>query len=186
VNTNSHRARAAIRPPAGYEDYLSRRQAAMMLGLSSEYKVRQFEREGRLAAVRGVMSMAFYPRAQVVALQKELLALVTRPPHRVWTDADLLGRMRQAAREEKDFGPVDLVIETGISIARAERVYRFWQKAGVAAPLPSDPESPSRSTAAAERRSSERTTRATLIRQLRDPDPGVRTAAFDRLRELPR
>jgi len=133
------RTRRSIRPPAGYEGLLSRRDAAAALGFASEFNVRRLEKEGRLRAVRGVMGSAWYPRAQVLALRAALAAppLVSapgeaRPALARWTDAQLIAHLRARARAS-DGGaasrprtPVDLVADTGISIARAERVYRFW------------------------------------------------------------
>ena len=68
------RSRQPIRPPSGYEGFLSRRQAAAALGFASEFKVRRLEKEGRLRPVRGVMGSAWYPRAQVLALREALAA----------------------------------------------------------------------------------------------------------------
>lgn len=66
MKENNIRQRKAIKPPAGYENYLSRRQAAAQLGLASEFKVRQLEKAGRLQPVRGQMGSAFYSREQVL------------------------------------------------------------------------------------------------------------------------
>jgi hypothetical protein len=166
-----------LKPPAGFEDHLSRREAADLLGLPSEFKVRQLEREGRLHPMRGAMGSAWYPRAEVEALRSgeaprrgrssdaQLLALLREPLH---------GRPRTVA---------DLVVEGAVSIARAERVYRFWlakdqhptaarARGEVPAPDP-DP---------TERRSTGRLERDALIQAMRDPDPGVRAAAFSKLR----
>ena len=68
------RERQPIRPPSGYEGFLSRRQAAAALGFASEFKVRRLEKEGRLRPVRGVMGSAWYPRAQVLAVREALAA----------------------------------------------------------------------------------------------------------------
>src|SRR6478609_10094931 len=106
VNSAPTRTREAIRPPSGYEGFLSRRQVAAALGFASEFKVRRFEREGRLRPVRGVMGSAWYPRAQVQALREEL----TAPPPVVgpsgtapvsparWSDAQLIAHLRSRAR----------------------------------------------------------------------------------------
>src|SRR5436190_1345516 len=141
----STRARQPIRPPSGYEGFLSRRQAATALGFASEFNVRRLEKEGRLRPVRGVMGSAWYPRAQVAALREELTVLPTldasgpgadRPDRSAlparWSDAQLIAHLRGRARAldggaaSRARTAVDLVADTGISIARAERVYRFW------------------------------------------------------------
>jgi hypothetical protein len=59
VNTPLMRSRQPINPPSGYEGFLSRRQVAAALGFASEFKVRRFEKEGRLRPVRGVMGSAW-------------------------------------------------------------------------------------------------------------------------------
>ena len=129
------------------------------------------------------------------------------------------------------------VVDAGISIARAERVYRFWlahegaatvgetpdgrmarsepaTRTATLAPAPTPPARatvlspapapPARATAlspatvpapvpapaalappadeATERRSGERLEHDALVRQLRDADPKVRAAAFDKLK----
>jgi hypothetical protein len=227
--------RKTIRPPSGFEDHLCRRDAAALLGFASEFKVRQLEKEGRLRPVRGAMGSAWYPRQEIEALR----ATSARPsspaaPGLRWPDDALIALLR-----EKHRTVVDLVVDAGISIARAERVYRFWQAhEGAAAtgreppggrvtgggsamratslpptsalparatPLPPTPASPSRATPpsppspapapapapaasvapadeAAERRSGERLEHDALVRQLRDADPKVRAAAFDKLK----
>ena len=114
------RSRDAIKPPSGLTDHVSRREAAALLGYASEFKVRQLEKEGRLRAVRGVMGSAWYPRRQVLALCEVPSAAPTRASSG-WTDAALLAHLRERPRSV-----VNLVIDTGIPIARAERVYRFW------------------------------------------------------------
>jgi len=167
-----------MQPPSGYEDHLSRRQAARLLGLPSEFKVRQLEREGRLHPVRGAMGSAWYPRGEVLALREPEVAARGR-----WSDGQLLALLR----EELDGRPrtvADLVVEAGVSIARAERVYRFWlakdqhptaARARGEGPRAEVPKS-------SERRSAGRMERDTLIAQMRDPDPKVRAAAFEKLR----
>ena len=142
VNTQPQAARRNIRPPSGYDDLLSRRQVAAVLGFASEFKVRELQKQGRLRAIRGVMGSAWYPRVQVLALRDALsappplpvadpVAAHSAPPGR-WTDAQLVAHLRGRARAADGSGatrprtPVDLVAETGVSIARAERVYRFW------------------------------------------------------------
>jgi hypothetical protein len=85
------------------------------------------------------------------------------------------------------------VADTGVSIARAQKVFRFWlahDAHPVAAAvrtaqgrrtsvMQTDPEgAPPRS----ERRSPARVARASLIRDLRAADPAVRKAAFEELK----
>ena len=182
---------------------MSRRQVAAALGFASEFKVRELQKQGRLRAVRGVMGSAWYPRLQVLALRDALAAppasvadstAAARPalPGR-WSDAQLVAFLRGRARATDGGGatrprtPVDLVAETGISIARAERVYRFWlahdvhpvadearQRAGKA---------PAAATPPSERRSESRVEHDALLRQMRDADPVKREAAFAKLRE---
>jgi hypothetical protein len=201
------RARQPIRPPSGYEGFLSRRQVAAALGFASEFNVRRLEKEGRLRPVRGVMGSAWYPGAQVAALREELTArprLETpeapaagpdRPPIPArWSDAQLIAHLRGRARaidggaSSRPRTPVDLVADTGISIARAERVYRFWLKHD-AHPMADDARGGTAATTTAirvasppERRSDARIERDTLLRQMRDADPSVRGAAFEKLR----
>src|SRR6476646_10905672 len=100
------RARQPIRPPSGYETFLSRRQVATALGFASEFNVRRLEKEGRLRAVRGVMGSAWYPRAQVQALCDEMTAPPSpalQPPAlgaaapaspARWSDAQLIAHLR--------------------------------------------------------------------------------------------
>ena len=106
---------------------MTRQQAAIQLGLRSEFKVRQFERDGRLHAVRGRMGTAFYPEAEVLALRAEFDSTPRPTPGR-WTDADLIALLRQPTPSGRLRTAVDLVTEAKINIARAERVYRFWSK----------------------------------------------------------
>jgi len=198
------RSREPIRPPSGYEGFLSRRQAAATLGFASEFKVRRLEKEGRLRPVRGVMGSAWYPRAQVLAVRD---ALATPPPAPAaasdvlpaagrWTDAQLIAHLRGRARAidggaaSRPRTAVDLVADTGISIARAERVYRFWL-AHDAHPSAREARGggPSRTpravaAAPAERRSDARMERDALLQQMRDADPNMRAAAFEKLRAL--
>jgi hypothetical protein len=175
--------RRRIRPPSGCDDHLSRREAAQVLGFASEFKVRQLEKEGRLRPIRGAMGSAWYPRAAVVALvaagrrareRAKQLAPASdgargegRP-----SDAALIAYLRERPRTV-----VDLVADTGISISRAERVYRFWAAHDAAPPSSSTAES-------AERRSGDRLEREALLRRLKDADPRVRAAAFDGLKRL--
>jgi hypothetical protein len=197
------RSRQPINPPSGYEGFLSRRQAAAALGFASEFKVRRFEKEGRLRPVRGVMGSAWYPRTQVLALREALVApppvaaAVDPPPPAAgrWSDAQLIAHLRSRARAidgsaaSRARTPVDLVADTGISIARAERVYRFWL-AHDAHPIASEARggpavaAAKRSVAPAERRSDARVERDALLQQMRDADPGVRATAFEKLRAL--
>ncbi len=176
-----------MRPPSGYEGHLSRRQAASELGLPSEFKIRQFEREGRLRPVRGVMGSAWYSRAEVLALR----AVVRGTPAPVnrgqrVSDGELLALLRHEKAAGQPRSLVDLVVEGGVSIARAEKIYRFWLKhdeealatqvrAGRGAPLLAKEPS--------ERRASTRIERDSLIAQMRDPDPRVRATAFERLKQ---
>jgi hypothetical protein len=199
VSTSPLRSRRSIRPPSGYEGFLSRRQAAAALGFASEFNVRRLEKEGRLRAVRGAMGSAWYPRAQIVALRDEL----TAPPNLVadapaaparWSDAQLIAHLRGRARAldggaaSRPRTAVDLVADAGVSIARAERVYRFWlrhdahptaEEARVGAPAGA-----ARAAAPPERRSDARIERDALLAQMRDADPAVRAAAFEKLRSL--
>ena len=183
---------------------MSRRQAAVALGFASEFKVRRLEKEGRLRPVRGVMGSAWYPRAQVLAVREQLAAPLAAPiaappagdqpplPAR-WTDAQLIAHLRGRARAidggaaSRPRTAVDLVADTGISIARAERVYRFWL-AHDAHPVASEVRAGAAGrrtpAAAAERRSDARMERDALLQQMRDTDPTVRAAAFEKLRAL--
>jgi hypothetical protein len=117
--------RKTVKPPAGCEGHLTRREAAIQLGLRSEFKIRQFERDGRLHAVRGRMSTAFYSEAEVLALRAELAAPPRCAPGR-WSDADLIAFLRHPTASGRPRTAVDLVTEAKINIARAERVYHFW------------------------------------------------------------
>ncbi|MES1171884.1 MAG: hypothetical protein ABUL77_01495 [Bacteroidota bacterium] len=128
---------------------------AVLLGFASEFKVRQLERQGRLHAVRGAMGQAWYPRPEVLELRRVLARGAVREtagaaatagvigespvfsagrpaaPGR-WTDSALIAYLRGAPAGTAAASPVrfptvvDLVADTGVSIARAERVYRFW------------------------------------------------------------
>jgi hypothetical protein len=119
--------RKTVKPPVGCEGHLTRHQAAIHLGLRSEFKIRQFERDGQLHAVRGRMGTAFYPEAEVLALRVALGA-TPRPALGRWSDADLIALLRQPTPSGRLRTAVDLVTEAKINIARAERVYRFWSK----------------------------------------------------------
>jgi hypothetical protein len=203
VSTPLARERQPIAPPSGYEGFLSRRQAAAALGFASEFKVRRLEKDGRLRPVRGVMGSAWYPRAQVLAVREALAAPPAigalgpggdpPPAPGRWSDAQLIAHLRARVRAH-DGGagsrprtPVDLVADTGISIARAERVYRFWL-AHDAHPIAGEVRRAAGAgkarAAPAERRSEARIERDTLLQQMRDADPAVRASAFDKLRAL--
>lgn len=177
---------------------MTRREAAICLGLPSEYKIRQLEREGRLHAVRGRMGTAFYPESEVLNLRTEL-ALPPSLPGR-WSDADLIALLRQPTASGRPRTAVDLVLEAKINISRAEKVYRFWHKSGaepVNRPMassqevipPAGPEenpSSADTSPVAERRSPARRAHDGLVRALRDPDPQVRAHAFAKLKDSPR
>ncbi len=136
------------------------------------------------------MGTAFYPRAEVLGLRARLgLGGGPALSRRRWTDAELIALLRAG----KAAGPVrtvaDLVVETGISITRAEKVHRFWlrndtwqapEAVATVALSPTSPTSPT--SASTERRRPDRISHDALIQQMRDPDPRVRAAAFDKLR----
>lgn len=124
-NTLSYRK--PPRTPPGCEGHLTRQQAAQLLGFSSEFKIRRLEREGRLQSVRGPMRTAFYARADVLAVKAELgrEGLGQETPDG-WTDAELLHLLASPNREGRQRTALDLVLETRISIERAERVFAFW------------------------------------------------------------
>ncbi len=169
-------SRRDIRPPSGFEDHLSRRQVAQALGFASEFKVRQLEKEGRLHPIRGAMGSAWYPRAQVETLRRSLPRPAAPTGARPrWTDAALITLLRERPRTV-----VDLVVDAGIPISRAERVYRWWRAHEGAAEAPAG--SDASSADAAERRSGDRLEHDALVRQLRDADPKVRAEAFEKLK----
>jgi hypothetical protein len=119
------------RTPPGCEGHLTRQQAAELLGFSSEFKIRQLEREGRLRSVRGPMRTAFYARVEVLAVKAELeQASPGRCAEDDWTDAELLVLLRHPNREGRARTALDLVLETHISIDRAEKVCAFWTGCG--------------------------------------------------------
>ena len=129
------------RTPPGCEGYLTRQQVAALLGFPSEFKVRQLERDGRLRSVRGPMRTAFYARAEVLAIKAEL-DQESPWADNDWTDAELLVLLRNPHREGRTRTALDLVLETQISIERAEKVYAFWVSSGgatVAMPEPPKP-----------------------------------------------
>jgi hypothetical protein len=178
--------RKSIRPPSGFEDYLCRRDVAALLGFASEFKVRQLEKEGRLRPIRGAMGSAWYPRAQVDALRgKPTRPLSPTAPRVRWPDYALIALLREKPRTV-----VDLVVDAGVSISRAERVYRFWL--AHEGPGKETSERPDEAPAEGgdgdphERRSEARIERDALVRQLRDADPKVRVAAFEKLKSLRR
>jgi hypothetical protein len=204
VSTQQLRTRRPIRPPSGYDGFLSRRQAAAALGFASEFNVRRLEKEGRLRAVRGAMGSAWYARAQILALRDELAA----PPSLVaagaaadaraaparWSDAQLIAHLRGRARAvdggaaSRPRTAVDLVADAGVSIARAERVYRFWLRHD-AHPAAQEARGggaagAARAAAPPERRSEARIERDALLQQMRAADPALRAAAFEKLRSL--
>ena len=205
MNTPPARTRRAIRPPSGFENFLSRREAAAALGFASEFNVRRLEKEGRLRGVRGVMGSAWYPRGQVQALRDEMTAppAASQPPAlgaaapaspARWSDAQLIAHLRGRVRAadgsaaSRSRTAVDLVADTGITIARAERVYRFWlahdaHPAAVEARGGTATARRPRATPV-ERRSDARIERDALLQQMCDADPTVRTAAFEKLRAL--
>jgi hypothetical protein len=203
-----------------------------LLGFGSEFPIRQLEKAGRLQARRGSMRQAWYPRAEVLALASlEALPAARLPTGRResaepvprqqagaieparWTDGQLIALLRAGvvapgtASVLRPRTAVDLVADTGIGIARATRVYRFWLAHDVhptaalarqsrssgnsmltaADPVtaespPSGEASPPSRPPAGERRASSRIERDGLIRKLRDPDPAVRASAFEQLR----
>jgi hypothetical protein len=189
--------RKHVQSPAGCEGYLTRQQAAHALGFASEFKIREFERKGLLRSVRGPMRAAFYPRPEVLALKAQLgLREPGRVPPDAWTDAELLALLSHPKRGGDARTVLDLVLETQISIERAERVHDFWkrcQPASRAAGGSSAQATTTRSIADAhtgpaelathERRGEPRLSRDSLIRNLRDPDPRVREQAFVQLKE---
>ncbi len=166
--------RKTIKPPSGFEDYLCRRDVAALLGFASEFKVRQLEKEGRLRPVRGAMGSAWYPRGQIEALRGKMARPLSPTAPRVrWPDDALIALLR-----EKPRSVVDLVVDAGVSISRAERVYRFW----LAHEGPQEGPAHAHTDGPPERRSGERIEHDALVRQLRDADPKVRLAAFEKLR----
>lgn len=194
--------RNPVRAPAGYETHLTRKQAAVLLGLKSEFKIRQFERDGVLRSVRGAMRTAYYARGDILALKARMG--VHNPGSAeggVWSDAELLALLAHPRADGTRRTALDLVLETNIAIDRAERVLAFWSKASAeqlsratspqkrslssTEPAPREPieEVPQAASAASERRSGARLEHDDLIRMLRDPDPKVRDQAFARLKQ---
>jgi len=211
------RQRRRLTPPLGLADPVSRAQAAELLGYPSVFRIRELERQGRLTATRGVMGSAWYPRRDILTLREQEGAPPrgpgeTRPaPGRRRTDADLIAYLRGEASGAHPPGVAgraptlaDLVADTGVSIARAQKVYRFWlahdahpsaERARAGRRLPAAPPvlpavapdagpgaSHTASADVPERRSNARLARGTLIRQLRAADPALRAAAFAALK----
>jgi hypothetical protein len=195
--------RAPVRAPAGYETHLTRKQAALLLGLKSEFKIRQFERDGVLRSVRGAMGTAYYARGDILALKARTGAHHPGAAAEggVWSDAELLALLAHPRADGTRRTALDLVLETNIAIDRAERVLAFLLResarpAGPTKVEPSEKRSPSSTEPAiietagvevehttSERRSGARLAHDDLIRMLRDPDPKVRDQAFARLKQ---
>jgi hypothetical protein len=134
------------------------------------------------------MGSAWYPRREVEALRPT----AARPPglprrsafagwdpsptaERVrWPDDALITLLREKPRTV-----VDLVVDAGIPISRAERVYRFWRQHERMRTATSSVVGASEPP---ERRSGERIEHDALVRQLRDADPKIRAAAFEKLK----
>jgi hypothetical protein len=179
-----------IAPPKGCEQHLTRKQAAAVLGFASEFKVRQLEKEGRLRSIRGAMGTAFYAKAELLALRAKLAASpAPMGAAREWSDAELLELLGHPLTTGTMRSALHLVLETGISIARAEGVVAFYTRHGkTPAPMESAPTTaPTPTTALAdgknqERRNPRRLSRDELIHSLRHPDPAVREQAFQALR----
>ncbi len=192
----SKQPRKHLHSPVGCEGYLTRRQAAQALGFASEFKIRELERKGMLRSVRGPMRAAFYPRPEILAIKAQLASSESGPvPPEAWSDAELLTLLGHPKRTGERRTIVDLVLETRISIERAERVYDFWMgKESARRPAPSAEratEAPSSAGSRAtveppvhqERRGEIRLSRDDLIRSLRDPDPRIREQAFAKLKQ---
>lgn len=209
------RKRGRLSVPVGLDDHVSRIEAARLLGYPSSFRVRQLEKQGKLKAVRGPMSSAWYARSDVLALRASERApgfpsgehpFVATSPARRRSDPELIAYLRGFASAEAgaDGAPsvADLVADMGISIARAQKVHRFWlthdghpaaneararrASAGRSRLSGEAVKATPTETAPAERRSAARLSRATLIRQLRSPDPTLRAEAYEGLRAKPR
>jgi hypothetical protein len=190
------RPRKLLQSPIGCEGYLTRKQAAHVLGFASEFKIRELERRGILHSVRGPMRAAFYPRPEVLALKAQLaLSEPDRLPPDAWTDAELLALLSHPKRSGDARTVLDLVLETQISIERAQHVVEFWQRCksalrsataaatqAEAAPSMAPASASSLPKSSQERRDPHRLSRDALIHNLRDPDPRVREQAFARLK----
>jgi hypothetical protein len=72
------------------------------------------------------MGTAFYPESEVLNLRATLTQAAGPNSHGRWSDADLLALLQQPRGDGRPRGAVDLVTEAHVSIARAERVHRFW------------------------------------------------------------
>ena len=186
------RSRKPAEPPSGAEHLISRREAATLLGVPSDFKVRQLEKEGRLRAIRGAMGQAWYVRADVLALRATMgrrLGLRSDGPSGAGAAVPdeallaLLGRPKldcQMGQGPRARTPLDLVLEAGVSMERAEEIWGFWVRyATPAAPMAVAQAEPP------ERRGRSRVERALLIEKLRDPRPEERASAFEALRDLP-
>jgi hypothetical protein len=183
-----------LQSPAGCEGYFTRKQAAHALGFASEFKIREFERRGMLRSVRGPMRAAFYARPEILALKAQLA--LSEPGHfraDAWTDAELLALLGHPKRSGDARTALDLVLETQISIQRAESVFEFLRRcepgsrsaSASAQPAKIPPLAKVQASSAPsthERRGEERLSRDSLIRNLRDPDPHVREQAFAQLK----
>jgi len=192
------RPRKHLPTPTGCEGYFTRQQAAQALGFASEFKIREFERKGRLRSVRGPMRAAFYPRAEVLALKAQLaLSEPGRGSPDAWSDAELLALLGHPKRSGDARTALDLVLETQITIERAERVHDFWKRSepvpksadatlATNAPPVTSATALSEPNSSQERRGAERLSRDTLIRNLRDPDPRIREQAFAQLKDSER
>ncbi len=125
------------------------------------------------------MGSAWYPRGQVDALRGKLARPLSPTAPRVrWPDDALIALLREKPRTV-----VDLVVDAGISISRAERVYRFWlAHEGPRVVGARNVGEGSADADPRERRSGERIEHDALVRQLRDADPKVRAAAFEKLK----
>jgi hypothetical protein len=132
ASTGMHH-RKPPRTPVGCEDHLTRQQAAQLLGFPSEFKIRQLEREGRLHSVRGPMRTAFYARTDLLALKAELARATHEDAEADWTDAELLLLLAKPNREGRTRTALDLVLETRVSIDRAQKVCAFWSACQTAA-----------------------------------------------------
>ncbi|HEY4183886.1 MAG TPA: hypothetical protein VGP07_02410 [Polyangia bacterium] len=202
------RKRGRLASPEGLSNHVSRAEAALLLGYPSPFKVRQLEKQGRLRAVRGAMASAWYPRSAVLALRDEEAARAGATPGSPIPPRALAGRRRsdgelitylRGFRSSEIAGSraptvADLVAEMGVSIARAQKVYRFWlhhdahptasaARAGGPRTPGGDAPGPPPAGPPLERRSVGRLERGALIRQLRSPDPALRAAAYESLKK---
>jgi len=101
------------------------------------FRIRELERQGRLTATRGAMASAWYSRQQILMVRHEEGAAPppeapARPtPGRRRSDAELIAYLRGAGTSAPAVAGrsptlADLVADMGVSIPRAQRVYRFW------------------------------------------------------------